>query len=191
MKKKLLLRWLRCVFSLRLPWRAHNGLRDSAINRFAFFIDAQRVSQTSQPANFIANPTFQNFFRRHSRLSRLFASAPPQKRSGLWPNWVSLAKCLHESIGVDSFLKCLWAEECESICNTFGDAIGTSFKYINQGIDPTPWPFLCVLSIIFSSDSLLRVGSLIYGVCFHFFSLRCAVLAFLFVPSNCTSHKQL
>lgn len=103
MKKKLLLRWLRCVFSLRLPWRAHNGLRDSAINRFAFFIDAQRVSQTSQPANFIANPTFQNFFRRHSRLSRLFASAPPQKRSGLWPNWVSLAKCLHESIGVDSF----------------------------------------------------------------------------------------
>lgn len=171
MKKKLLLRWLRCVFSLRVPWRAHNGLRDSAINRFTFFIDAQRVSQTIRPANFIANSTFQNF-SAGTRLSRIFAA--PHKSDRFVAQLSQSGEMFARVNRSWHFLKCLWAEECESICNTFGDAIGTSFKYINQGIDPTPWPFLCVLSIIFSSESLLRVGSLIYGVCFHFFSLRLA-----------------
>lgn len=49
-------------------------------------------------------------------------------------------------------------------------------KYINQGTDPTSLPFLITVRFVnFFKRLLLRVGSLIYGVCFRFF-FRCAVL---------------
>lgn len=100
-----------------------------------------------QPANFIANPTFQNFSA--GMTFSTFRSSSTQKWPVRGPIESVWRKCLRESIGVDTF----WCVGGRRSVSLFVTLLATRsgqacFKYINQGIDPTPWPFLCVLSII-------------------------------------------
>lgn len=184
MKKKLLLRWLRCV-SFHCESALEGAQRFKRGGHKSIYIPYWRKTcePDQQPANFIASPTFQNFPQANFST---FCSSSPRKWPVGGPNESVLRKCLWSwhffDVSVGGGVR-------ESICNTLGDAIGISLQ-VHQSRNRAD-SMTILVRFVNNFFQRPRVGSLIYGVCFRFFLAAVFVLAFLFVPSNCTSHKQL
>lgn len=92
MKKKLLLRWLRCV-SFHCESALEGAQRFKRGGHKSIYIPYWRKTcePDQQPANFIASPTFQNFSAGEFLDFLLLLAS---KVTGWCPKWVSLRKCL-------------------------------------------------------------------------------------------------